>query len=150
MDDIFEADNIVAGQPVIVISVSNDRQRFNFRYPNGNVGYATNSAHEFSFDVGDIVLIDGNQFHLGDASMWSEPIRVGVIRRIYADRLLIEDNYSFHLVPNREPDTAKVGQTVVYGDIGVRETLQDTPIRLRIGTDDMETDRISGNPPNES
>lgn len=146
MSEIFDAASIVSGQPAIIVAVSGDRHRLDFRFPNGNAGFLTHDEITFPQEVGDIILIDGNRFSPGDISSWSEPIKIGVVRRIYSDRILIEDGYTFHLVPNRDTST-KIGQTVVYGEnVGIREKLEDTPIVPRIGAEDIESDKYLWEP----
>lgn len=141
MSEIFESDDVFVGQVSLVTSIAEDGTRVDFRFPNGRAGFMTRDE-PFELQVGAIILIEGNQYRLGDISMWPEPPRIGVVRHVLDQGLLVEEGYAFHLVPNRDPGSVAVGQTVVYGDVGIREKLADTPIQPRgIGASDVEPDK---------
>lgn len=68
--------------------------------------------------------------------------KIGVIRKIINKQLLIEDGYSFHLIPNKKPKETVVGQTVTYDESGVHEVIADTPLHPRdVNSTDMKPDR---------
>lgn len=143
MTEEIEVESIASGQSAIVVAVSGDRLRIDFKYPNGNAGFITSNGPEFAQEVGDIILVNDHSFFPADVSAWSEPTSIGVIRRVYGNRLLVEGDLKLDLIPNRSPDEAAVGQTVVYSEqVGVRETLEDTPVSRRIGgVEDIEENR---------
>ncbi|NMO04320.1 ATP-binding protein [Gordonia sp. TBRC 11910] len=142
MNRIHEGLAVTSGQPVLVVAVSTDRRRLDIRYPNGNTGFITaRDPDVFAKAVGDIILIDGNTLHDADLANWPEPSEVGIVRRIYDDRLLIEGDYKLNLVPNREPESVALGQTVVFSEsVGIKEKLDNLPVSRRNVEADSEVE----------
>ncbi|KPH16152.1 hypothetical protein AN948_28275 [Rhodococcus sp. ADH] len=125
----------------MITSISSDSMRVNFRFPNGNSGFMT-SENDVALHPGEVILISGNEFRVADPSMWIEEKKIGVIRKIINKQLLIEDGYSFHLIPNKKPKETVVGQTVTYDESGVHEVIADTPLHPRdVNSTDMKPDR---------
>lgn len=146
MTESFEYRDGFSGQPALVTSVSSDSMKISFRFPNGNAGFMT-SQEEIVLNAGDVILINGNEFRKADPSVWPEENSIGVIRKVIKKELLIEDGYSFHLIPNTKPKKAVVGQTVVYGHAGVRKVLADTPLHPRdVNSTDVERDKYLWTP----
>ncbi|SCC61112.1 MULTISPECIES: ATP-binding protein [unclassified Gordonia (in: high G+C Gram-positive bacteria)] len=139
MTEIVEVDDIFIGAPALVTAVSIDGLRVDFRLPNGKVGNFTNSQ-PVDLATGDVILIneEASQYRKSDLTKWPEPTKIGVVRHILEAGVLVDDSFTPQLIPNREPGTTKLGQTVEFGEVGVHRVLSDKPLLpQRVGSDDV-------------
>lgn len=140
MNEDLVVDDIIEGRAVLITSVSDDLKTVFFKFAAGPVGRFTSDV-PVSYQAGDVVIV-GNDGRIttADRSIWNEPLSVGVVRRFFGDRTLVEEGGLLRLVPSAEGIVVPMGATVTFGELaGVNEVISDTPIRARdIGVDDVD------------
>ncbi|MGW0355821.1 ATP-binding protein [Nocardia nova] len=134
ISDIFE------GRAAQITAIADDRRTVFYRYAAGPVGTLVFTVDDPTpLKVGDVVIIDGNQLRIADKSIWNEPLRVGVVRRVYPDRTLVESGSELRFVTGAPGTDVRIGATVTFGEFeGIREVVEETPIRVHLAGGDED------------
>lgn len=133
MSDMVETDEIFDGKAALITAVSEDLRTAYFRYAAGTVGRFISDA-DITLIGGDTVIINGNRIEMADPSLWNEPLRVGIVRKILDKQVLVEDGASMSLV-SKPAFEITVGNTVDYSDLtGISSVLAKSPIRSQLGS----------------
>ncbi|MGW0056498.1 ATP-binding protein [Nocardia nova] len=139
MDEDAAAGEIVEGRAALITSVSEDLKTIFFKFAAGPVGRFTSDT-PVDLEPGAVVIISDGKVIPAERSIWNEPLSVGVVRRFFGDRTLVEEGALLRLIPSANGISVPIGATVTFGELaGVNEVISDTPIRARdIGVDDID------------
>lgn len=137
----WESDDILGGTLARVTRVADNSVVVFAQYPNGVTVRLVASA-PMPLDVGDVVLVGDRRWVAVERELWEEPRGLGVIRRIWSDRLLIETSGGLTLTEAVGLSDLREGNTVQFSvREGAVELLAEEPIRIRLREDD--TDEVS-------
>ncbi|MFD6221261.1 ATP-binding protein [Nocardia asteroides] len=139
MDEGEMVGEIVEGRTALITSVSEDLKTIFFKFAAGPVGRFTSDT-PVDLSPGAVVIIGDGKLTPAERSIWNEPLSVGVVRRFFGDRTLVEEGALLRLIPSADGITVPIGATVTFGELtGINEVISDTPIRARdIGVDDVD------------
>ncbi|MBP1051411.1 ATP-binding protein [Rhodococcus qingshengii] len=143
MSETFGVNDVFFGDPVLITSVSMDRLKYEFRFPDGKCGNFTETT-PIDLTVGDVILINSGEgkYRKSDLSKWPEPTKIGVVRHILEAGVLVDDSFTPYLVPNHDPAATALGQTVLFGEAGIHKVISEIPLLpRRLGSDDVEPDQ---------
>ncbi|WP_405151080.1 AAA family ATPase [Nocardia salmonicida] len=140
MNEYIEVDDIVEGRVALITSVSDDLKTVFFKFAAGPAGRFTSDV-PVTYEAGDVVIIGGDgRITTADSSIWNEPLSVGVVRKFFGDRTLVEEGGLLRLVPSAKGINVPIGATVTFAELsGVSEIISHTPVRARdSGVDDVD------------
>ncbi|SEC92885.1 ATP-dependent zinc metalloprotease FtsH 3 (plasmid) [Tsukamurella tyrosinosolvens] len=135
--------NQKSGNLAVVVTVSYERRRIDVVFADGKSGYTTTEGLDFDLQPGDVIMLDEHGgISKEDEIPWPESIKVGVVRGVYQDKVLVDDGFNFHLIPSRESNPANVGHTVAFSSaVGIRSELEEFPVFPRNSVDEFDIER---------
>lgn len=139
--DFWAADEAFGGSLARVKRVSEDAVVIYAEYQNGNL-VRLMADEPTDIDVGDILLVNDPAWMVVERDLWRDPRGTGVVRRVWEDRLLIEQPGSFVITDSVGSESLREGNTVEFSvREGAISVLSEDPIRLRDSED--ATDDVS-------
>lgn len=118
------------GKPAKVIAVSADGLSVHLRLSDGTAARISGSE-PIGLALSDVVLLAQDAFEQAPKDVWNEEHSVGIVKKIYDKRALVESNLSLRLIPLTDGVEVAVGNTVAFDSNGVRSVISESPIRIR-------------------
>jgi transitional endoplasmic reticulum ATPase len=118
-----------AGTLAKVQYVSPDGCKLFLEYRNG-LSASASSVQPTQFDVGDVVLVQGNSIEPAPAELWVDETWIGVVRLKLSDITVLDAGGHWRKVPTTDDIDYVVGNTVEASNLdGVVRVLQKEPIK---------------------